>query len=159
VKCRSQKIISTVALARWQKRSEVSVYYKTFSNVLTVRTIAAEYLIAMKLMSGRRYKNDLSDIAGILWEHQKSGKPIPRDAIDKAINTLYGGWRDIPETSKTLIDAAFAEGDYEKLFLQNRESEAQSRNLLLDFDKNYPGALKAENIDAVLEQARRRKNI
>ncbi|MDR0963850.1 MAG: hypothetical protein LBM60_04455 [Clostridium sp.] len=139
------------------KLSEVSVYYKTFSNVLTVRTIAAEYLIAMKLMSGRRYKNDLSDIAGILWEHQKSGNPITNDAVDKAVNMLYGGWSDIPETSKTLIKAAFEDGDYEKLFLQNRESEAQSKNILLDFDKNYPGALKAENLDVVLEQAKRRK--
>jgi hypothetical protein len=139
------------------KLSEVSVYYKTFSNVLTVRTVAAEYLIAMKLMSGRRYKNDLSDIAGILWEHKESGKPITRDAVDKAVNKLYGGWSDIPETSITLIEAAFADGDYEKLFMQNRESETQSKDILLDFDKDYPGALKADNIDAVLEQAKRRR--
>jgi len=56
------------------KLSEVSVFYKTFSNILNVRMITAEYLIAMKLMSGRQYKNDLSDVAGILWEHQKRGK-------------------------------------------------------------------------------------
>jgi len=31
---------------------EISVYYKTFSNILTVRTVDAEYLVAMKLMSG-----------------------------------------------------------------------------------------------------------
>lgn len=34
------------------KLREHSVYYKTFSNVLTVRTVTAEYLIAMKLMAG-----------------------------------------------------------------------------------------------------------
>jgi hypothetical protein len=60
------------------KLFEVSVYYKTFSNIVTIRTVAAEYLLAMKLMSGRQYKNDLSDIVGILWEHQKSGNPIFR---------------------------------------------------------------------------------
>lgn len=53
------------------KLEEVSVYYRTFSNVLEVRTVSAEYLIAMKLRSGRKYKNDLSDIIGILYEHQK----------------------------------------------------------------------------------------
>ena len=42
-----------------QKLEAYSVYYKTFSNILTVRTISAEYLVAMKLMSGRFYKNDL----------------------------------------------------------------------------------------------------
>ena len=36
------------------KLVEFSKYYKRFSNVLTVRTISAEYLIAMKLMSGRK---------------------------------------------------------------------------------------------------------
>lgn len=43
-----------------------STYYKTFSNILTVRVIKGEYLISMKLMSGRIYKNDISDIIGIL---------------------------------------------------------------------------------------------
>ena len=45
-----------------------SKYYKTFANILEVRTIKSEYLIAMKLKSGRYYKNDLSDIIGILKE-------------------------------------------------------------------------------------------
>jgi len=140
------------------KLSEVSVYYKTFSNVLTVRTISAEYLIAMKLMSGRRYKNDLSDVIGILWEHQKNGNLIMSEAVDNAVATLYGGWEYIPENSKQFIRAAFERGDYETLFLQNTESEKQSRDILLDFDKAYPGELKAENINTILEQARKKRN-
>ena len=51
--------------------SRFSEYYKTYSNVLTIRTVAAEYLIAMKLRSGRQYKSDLSDVLGILAEHEK----------------------------------------------------------------------------------------
>lgn len=140
------------------KLSEVSVYYKTFSNVLTVRTVSAEYLIAMKLMSGRRYKNDLSDVAGILWEHQKSGNLITSEAVDKAVATLYGSWEHIPENSKQLIHAAFEGGDYETLFLQNTESEKQSKDILLDFDKAYPGELKAENINIILERARQKRH-
>ena len=38
------------------KLAAYSVYYKTFSHILTVRTVSAEYLVAMKLMSGRSYK-------------------------------------------------------------------------------------------------------
>ena len=53
------------------KLEQFSVYYKTFSNVLQVRTVSAEYLIAMKLRSGRKYKNDLSDIIGILKERME----------------------------------------------------------------------------------------
>jgi hypothetical protein len=136
---------------------EVSVYYRTFSNIVTVRTVAAEFLVAMKLMSGRRYKNDLSDIVGILWEHQKSGSPITWEAVDAAVCKLYGGWNDVPPISKSFIEAALANNDLEALYRQSRESEQQSQDILLVFDQQYPNALKAENIDAVLEQARRMK--
>ena len=54
------------------KLTQYSKYYKTFSNVLQVRTISAEYLIVMKLMAGRQYKNDLSDVVGILLEQKLS---------------------------------------------------------------------------------------
>ena len=140
------------------KLSEVSVYYKTFSNILTVRTVTGEYLIAMKLMSGRKYKNDLSDIAGILWEHHKKGSPITADMVDSAVATLYGSWEQIPQNSKLLIDTAFAEGNYETLYRQSMENENEAKNILLDFDKTHPGELKGENIDAILEQARLKKN-
>ena len=46
------------------KLTTFSTYYKTFSHVLTVRTISGAYLVAMKLMAGRQYKNDISDIVG-----------------------------------------------------------------------------------------------
>lgn len=42
--------------------------YKTFANILQIRTVSAEYLVAMKLMAGHQYKNDLSDIVGVLIE-------------------------------------------------------------------------------------------
>ena len=116
-----------------EKLAEVSIYYKTFSNVLTVRTITAEYLIAMKLMSGRQYKYDLSDVVGILWEHEKLGKPISYEAVDRAVTVLYGDWADIPPVSKELVQVAFESGDYEKLFHSSRKSEQQSKEILGSF--------------------------
>ena len=140
-----------------KKLMEVSTHYKTFSNVIKVRTVAAEYLIAMKLMAGRKYKNDISDIVGILWEHQKNRNFITPEAVEKAVTTLYGSWEHIPKNSKKLVDEVFASGDYETLFLQNKEIEKQSKNILLDFDKSYPGILKTENIDTILEQVKHRR--
>jgi hypothetical protein len=139
------------------KLSEVSVYYKTFSSILTVRTIVAEYLIAMKLMSGRQYKNDLSDVAGILWEHQKSGNPIVREAIDKAVALLYKDGAELPAVSKKFIDDAYTDGDYERVYREIRESEKQSKEILLDFENDYPNALKEENIGSILEKAKQRR--
>lgn len=137
--------------------SEISVYYKTFSNILTVRTVAAEYLIAMKLMSGRQYKNDLSDVAGILWEHQKNGNPISREMIDKAITILYGNLTQLPDVSKKFIEDIIRSGEYEQVYNEIRETEKQTKEVLLDFTKDYPQVLNEANIDSILERAKQKR--
>ena len=83
------------------KLDEFSVYYKSFYGVLSVRTIEAEYLIAMKLRSGRKYKNDLSDVIGILAEHKKKGEPITFEKIDAAVVTAVG--TPSPKTQNHLL--------------------------------------------------------
>ena len=45
--------------------NDVSVSHKKISDIVEIRTIGPEYLIAMKLMACRSHKHDLSDIAGI----------------------------------------------------------------------------------------------
>ena len=46
----------------------------------------------MKLMAGRQYKNDLSDVVGILLEQEKSQQQICLEDIKKAAEKLYGGY-------------------------------------------------------------------
>ena len=46
----------------------------------------------MKLMSGRIYKNDISDTIGIIISNKNNGKDGTYDMIDKAIKNLYGNW-------------------------------------------------------------------
>lgn len=139
------------------KLAEVSIYYKTFSNILTVRTVAAEYLIAMKLMSGRQYKNDMSDIAGIMWEHQKIGKPITRETVDHAVETLYGGWTNIPSVSRDFISDIFNSGDYESIYLNSQINEQDAKKILLEFQETYPNVLNDDNINSVIEQAKHKR--
>ena len=38
------------------------------------------------------------------------------------------------------------------------ENEKESKEILLEFDKGYPGELKGENINVILEQARQKRN-
>jgi len=136
----------------------VSAYYRTFSNILQVRTVTAEYLIAMKLMSGRRYKNDISDIYGVLWEHTKAETPITKAAIERAVVELYGDISKLSELSMNLLYSAFEDGNFENLYKQSREDEKEAREALVEFDENCRSELKAENIDAVLEQIKRKRN-
>jgi len=141
-----------------EKLRGVAVYYKTFSNVLQVRTVAAEYLIAMKAMSGRRYKFDLSDIVGILWEHAKRGEPINRNSVDKAIYELYGQ-KIIPDISKQLLDDIFKSKDYERIYAEVRGQEKQAKEVLLEFIEDYPNVLNGDNTDDIIVEILRKKEI
>ena len=139
------------------KLNEVSVHYKTFSNVLEIRTIAAEYLIAMKLRSGRRYKNDLSDIIGILAEHEKKGEPVSLDAVNVAVNELYGGWAQFPDGSKKFIEAAIEAGNYEEVYASANAEEKRTKEILVSFERDYPGVTNESNINDILKNLKNRQ--
>lgn len=135
------------------KLSAFSKPYRTFNQILNVRTISGEYLIAMKLRSGREYKNDLSDIIGILAEHEKQNDPITFEQISEAITNLYGGWNEIDEKAVSFIKAVLDNGSFEEMYASIRESEQNTKSVLLAFKEKYPGVLGEENIDSVIENA------
>lgn len=139
------------------KLNEVSVHYRTFSNVLEIRTIASEYLIAMKLRSGRKYKNDLSDIIGILAEHEKKGEPISLETINDAVNNLYGGWDDFPTDSKKFIEDAINTGNYEQVYASTNAEEKRSKEILIGFEQDYPGVTNESNINDILKNLKNRQ--
>lgn len=139
------------------KLDEFSIYYRSFYGILSVRTIAAEYLIAMKLRSGRKYKNDLSDIIGILAEHEKRGTPITFEKIDMAVVNLYGGWDDFPEDSKPFIKDALSHGDFENVYTSVKNDEAESKDILISFEKEYPKVAKESNINDILKALKEKR--
>ena len=132
------------------KLVQYSKYYKTFANILTIRTVSAEYLIAMKLKSARLYKNDISDIIGILMEHHNAGNALTIEQVKKAAEDLYGGWEAIPEESRQTIREAFDNGDYEGLYQEARENEFFTRQRLLRFEKDYPGVVTESNVNDII---------
>ena len=140
------------------KLDEFSVYYKSFYGVLSVRTIAAEYLIAMKLRSGRKYKNDLSDVIGILAEHEKRGTPITLEKIDAAVTNLYGGWDAFPEDSKPFIEDVLKNGDFENVYTSVKKDEIESKDILIGFEKDYPKVAKESNINDILKTLKAKRN-
>ena len=111
----------------------------------------------MKLRSGRKYKNDLSDIIGILAEHEKRGAVITYDQIDTAVVNLYRSWDEIPADSVTFIRDTLAHGSYEEVYQTIRDSEKQAKESLLEFSEEYPDALKESNVEDVLKNLRARK--
>ena len=133
------------------KLVQYSEYYRTYSNVLSIRIVTAEYLIAMKLRSGRKYKSDMSDIVGILNEHQKQNCPIVMEEIDKAVVDLYGGWDDISEESKQFLEATLKSGNYEELYNAITQEELDNKSDLIEFEVHTPGVLNTSNVNSILQ--------
>ena len=91
------------------KLIQYSAFYKSYGNgALSIRTVKDEYLVAMKIVSARRYKNDYSDIFGIIDECREKDKPLDMSLIEKAIVDLYGSLDFADETAllitKKIID-------------------------------------------------------
>lgn len=137
---------------------QYSKYCKTYSNVLHVRTVSAEYLIAMKLKSGRMYKNDLSDILGILAEHKRNNDPIGLEQIHKAVDDLYGGWTNLPESSALFIENVMNNDNYEKLYPQIRDDEQYTREKLVSFDRDHQGELNGSNVNSIAADIQEKSN-
>ena len=139
------------------KLSQYSKYYRTYSNVLNIRTISAEYLVAMKLMSGRRYKKDLSDIIGILSEQERRGEPLSYRQIDCAVRNLYGGWDDISEYAIQVLKAALDSENLKELFMEQEREEALSKQAVLQVQKYEGEKVKESNVDEIIQKAIRKK--
>ena len=139
------------------KLSQYSKYYRTYSNVLNIRTISAEYLVAMKLMAGRRYKKDMSDIIGILSEQKRMGKSLSYQQIDCAVRNLYGEWDNISKYAIQVLKAALDSENLKKLFMEQEHEEALSKQTVLQVQKYEGGKVKESNVDEIIQKALRKK--
>lgn len=138
--------------------AEYSKYYKTFANVLQIRTVSAEYLVAMKLMAGRQYKNDLSDIIGVLIAQEDRNEALDFATIQKAIIDLYDSYDKIPENSRVFIEAVYKKEDLHAFYKRCRELEQENRDVLVGFQENYPNVLNGDNLADILNVARAKRN-
>lgn len=136
-----------------------SKYYKTFCHILEVRAIEREYLIAMKLMSGRLYKNDLSDIVGVLSESAKNGDEISKESIDAAMHALYGGWEQVdPLVEKVFSDIMEKYESHDDLYASIKHDEKTAKHTLAWIDGKYKGIVKEDTITDILKNNRKTKN-
>lgn len=139
------------------KLLQYSEYYKCFGYVLEVRTVSGEYLVAMKLMSGRKYKNDISDVIGILKEQKETGKPLTLEKIQTAACDLYDSWDNLPHESRELITDIMRYEQYEALYEQYRNNERMAKESLIDFEKKYPGVTNTDNVNDIIRNLKKRK--
>lgn len=131
---------------------QYSSYYKTFSNVLEIRTISREYLVAMKMVSGRKYKNDLSDILGILYYHYKNNDEITYQQIEKAVVDLYSNFDRIKEDVVEFVKTAIENKTFVDGYNLQKENEQSIKDNLIQFEEKYENVLSEDNIDDIINK-------
>ena len=141
-----------------QKIEQYSKYYRTYSNIVTFRTVSEEYLVAMKMRSGRGYKNDRSDIIGILNDQEQKGEPLTIDMIRRAVTELYGSYDVISKDMRELVEQALSDKQYEDLFILVRNTELENRGILIEYKERKPDAISSKNVSEVLEALRKKKD-
>lgn len=119
-------------------------------------TTDSEYLIAMKLRSGRQYKSDLSDVLGILAEHEKEGTPLSMKQIRKAVTDLYGDWNSLPNASQVFIENVMENSGFEQLYEQITREEQETKELLIQLEENYPGIITRANVNGIAENLQKK---
>ena len=143
------------------KLREVSKHFCSFNNgSLEFRTVNEEYLIAMKMVSAREYRNDISDVVGILIYMKNESENFSMDRIDYAINFLYGKREDVIKEDvydKVKEYAKWSVAELEKEYHVLTQMEKQTKQELIDINEKYQGVVKEESIDKVIEGLRRRK--
>jgi hypothetical protein len=137
------------------KLIENSHFYKKFCNCLSVRTVSDEYLLAMKVRSARIYKHDLSDIIGIIKEHQEMGKEITFNLLDEAYRKLYD--EDIPKQMTDKLYEIFEHDDLEEMFYSTKEEENRNQEAAKRAEAEYGDAVNENNINSFIEHFKRDK--
>lgn len=135
-----------------EKLIECSSFYKRFCNCLNVRTVSAEYLIAMKARVGRIYKHDLSDIAGIIKEHQEMKKDMSLSLVEEAYKKLYGEEMSIKAAER--LKGIFECKDLEELFYSMQSEEKANRQAVLQAIEKYGEKVNDKNIDGFIRHFR-----
>lgn len=141
------------------KLREISVHYKTFRKTVEVRTVRDVYLIAMKLRAGRLYKNDLSDIIGILMENKQREIVIDYEAIRESVRFLYHSTNAVDQELWKWLLNALESREYENLYNQVVKEEKSARNVILESINKNPELNNEADVKSVLKliQAKRTK--
>lgn len=143
------------------KLREISQYFCSFNNgSVEFRTVKAQYLIAMKMVSAREYRNDISDIVGILAYMKKHEEDISMEVIEEAIKYLYDNTKSIVkeevyDSVKEYVNLSVEELDNKYFELSQKENETKQQ--LVAIDQNYPGVVNEDSIENVIANLKKRQ--
>lgn len=137
---------------------EASRHYCWLNNqTLEIRTVSGIDLIAMKMIAHRDYRNDISDVIGIMIEEAENGHTITYEEIEGAYHKLY---HKLPES---LIQGQFRElcskstDELKAFFNCQRASESIVGDPLITYIENGV-PVNTKNVADVVARIRKRMN-
>lgn len=144
-----------------EKLRRVSKHYCSFNNGnVEFRTVTDEYLIAMKMMAAREYRNDVSDIVGILLSMKSEMKDVDQKLIEDAVTYLYG--ENECRIKKTIREKVFqyvnmSIEELQKEYSALTQIEEQTKQELVEIDEKYQDVVTEKSIDDIIALLRARK--
>ena len=136
--------------------SDVSKHLWTLNNgTLEIRTVSGVYLIAMKLIAHRDYRNDISDAIGVLIEEREAGTDITFDDIANAYKILYRC--DIPEeTAKMVLEfTQLTIPELKEFYNKQMNSEQEHGKKIITYI-DQDADINTRNVDDVIEAIKRK---
>lgn len=106
------------------------------------------------------YRNDISDVVGILIYMKNECENFSMDRIDYAIEFLYGKQETVIKEevyAKVKEYVKWSVPELEKEYDVLTQMESQTEHELKDIKDKYPEVVKEESIENVIEGLRRRK--
>lgn len=94
---------------------------------------------------------------GILREQENRGQPLTMGQITQAVEDLYSGWEKLPQGSQALLEQILEDSKTGELYQVYREQERLAKESLLEFEQQYPGATKEENVENILRALKEKK--
>ena len=141
--------------------SQYSKHYCDFNNhTVEFRTINGEYLIAMKMLSMREYRNDMSDIIGVLLSSVEEETPLTYDQIDTALHNLYEEEKinalDADLVSRIRGLTTLSLTDLQQLYEETKEVETAVKQELIKINEDYENVLNEDNIAKITRDVKRK---
>ena len=135
------------------KLESVSKFYKSLNNgAITIRTVKAEYLVAMKMQSDREFEHDVSDIIGIIKAEFENGSPLSFEKILAAGEYLYERNFLISESLKARVEkyCMMDLNELQKAYNDSVEKAEAIKNKLIDMNITDRNSTKWQGV--LLEQ-------
>lgn len=138
--------------------AEVSRHYCWLNNkTLEIRTVSGIYLIAMKMIAHRDYRNDISDAIGILIEEAEAGNHFSYGEIEAAYQKHY---HDAP-TPKTQEQfrklCAKSVEELKNLYDSQKDTESLVGNQLISYIEDGV-KINTKNVTDVAARIREKMN-